>query len=57
MLGIFSDFKPKFVRQYAQLKQVIVDAFNAWNADIKSGSYPANDEAFHMKEEDLPKLD
>jgi 3-methyl-2-oxobutanoate hydroxymethyltransferase len=55
MLGIFSDFKPRFVRQYAQLRNVIIGAFNSWNKDIKTGSYPSYEECFHMKEEDLPK--
>jgi 3-methyl-2-oxobutanoate hydroxymethyltransferase len=54
MLGIFNDFKPRFVRQYAQMREQIIDAFNAWDKDLKSGSYPSNEEVFHMKEEDLP---
>ena len=57
MLGIFGDFKPRFVRQYAQLRQSMIDAFNAWDADVRSGSYPAPEEAFHIKKEDLPKID
>ncbi|MGD9567660.1 MAG: 3-methyl-2-oxobutanoate hydroxymethyltransferase [Sedimentibacter sp.] len=57
MLGIFNTFKPKFVRQYAQMRQQIVDAFSAWDKDIKSDSYPSYEEEFHMKEEDLPKVE
>ncbi len=57
MLGIFGDFKPRFVRQYAQMRQEIIDAFSAWNADVASGSYPSPEEAFHMKKEDIPKID
>lgn len=57
MLGVFSDFKPRFVRQYAQMREQIVGAFNEWNKDVKSGSYPSEKESFHMKEEDLPKFD
>ncbi len=57
MLGIFGDFKPRFVRQYAQLRQPMIDAFNAWDADVRNGSYPAPEEAFHIKKEDLPKID
>lgn len=57
MLGIFGDFKPRFVRQYAQMRQPMIDAFNAWDADVRSGSYPAPEEAFHIKKEDLPKID
>jgi 3-methyl-2-oxobutanoate hydroxymethyltransferase len=57
MLGIFSDFKPRFVRQYAKMRQDMIDAFSAWDKDVKSGSYPAPEEAFHMSEEDIPKID
>ncbi|HOE57305.1 MAG TPA: 3-methyl-2-oxobutanoate hydroxymethyltransferase [Bacillota bacterium] len=56
MLGIFDSFKPKFVKQYAQMRKEIVDAFNAWNKDVTDGVYPSYDEEFHMKEEDLPKI-
>lgn len=57
MLGIFGDFKPRFVRHYAKLRNTIIEAFNEWDQDIKSGDYPADAEAFHMAEEDLPKAD
>ena len=57
MLGIFDSFKPKFVKQYAHMRQEMVDAFNAWNKDINDGIYPSYDEEYHMKVEDLPKVD
>lgn len=54
MLGIFNDFKPRFVRHYAKMRKQMVDAFNTWDTDLKNGSYPSYEEEFHMKEEDLP---
>lgn len=57
MLGIFGDFKPRFVRHYAKLRQPMIDAFNAWNSDVKSGSYPSPEEAFHIDEDQVPKID
>lgn len=57
MLGIFGDFKPRFVRHYAELRGQMIDAFNDWDSDVKSGSYPSPAEAFHMDEDQVPKID
>ncbi len=56
MLGIFGDFKPRFVRQYAQMRQEVINAFSAWDNDVKSGAYPSSEEAFHMSTEDVPQI-
>jgi 3-methyl-2-oxobutanoate hydroxymethyltransferase len=31
---------PKFVKQYANLRQVLTDAAIAFKADVESGAYP-----------------
>lgn len=40
MLGLYDKHVPSFVKQYANLRQVTLDAFRAYNADIKEGRYP-----------------
>jgi ketopantoate hydroxymethyltransferase len=35
----------------------MIDAFNDWDSDVKSGSYPSPAEAFHMDEDQVPKID
>lgn len=40
MLGIFSDFTPKFVKKYAQLSQTITDAVKEYSQEVKNGKFP-----------------
>jgi 3-methyl-2-oxobutanoate hydroxymethyltransferase len=38
---------PSFVKQYANLSQVLTDAAKAWTADVNSGAYPDEAHSFH----------
>lgn len=40
MLGMYDKFVPSFVKQYANLWQTTLDAFSAYNSDIKQLRYP-----------------
>lgn len=46
LLGLSTDFKPKFVRRYLDGKKLWQDAFNAYAHDVKSGQFPGNDESY-----------
>ncbi len=46
MLGITQDFKPRFLRQYADLNQVITDAVKNYVSDIKSKDFPNEKESY-----------
>jgi 3-methyl-2-oxobutanoate hydroxymethyltransferase len=46
LLGLSSDFKPRFVRKYLDGKRLWQDAFNAYANDVKSGNFPAADESY-----------
>lgn len=46
MLGITQDFKPRFLRQYADLNQVMSDAFQSYVSDIKSKNFPNEKESY-----------
>jgi len=46
LLGKFSDYKPKFVRRYADLATVIKDAVTKYKEDVKLGTYPNESEIF-----------
>ena len=48
LLGLSSDFKPKFVRKYLDGRSVLLDAFNAYASDVKNGSFPASEESYHQ---------
>jgi 3-methyl-2-oxobutanoate hydroxymethyltransferase len=46
LLGLSSDFKPRFVRKYLDGRSALLDAFNAYADDVKKGHFPAADESF-----------
>jgi 3-methyl-2-oxobutanoate hydroxymethyltransferase len=46
MLGMSSDFKPKFVRRYLDAEQLFLQAFNAYDADVKAQEFPTVAESY-----------
>src|SRR5688572_21479925 len=46
MLGINKEFKPRFLRRYADLHSVITDAVGKYVGDIKAKSFPNEDEKY-----------
>ena len=46
LLGLSSDFKPKFVRRYLDGRKLWQEAFNAYANDVKNGQFPATDESY-----------
>lgn len=56
MLGMFSDFTPKFVKRYANVGEVMRDAFANYAAEVASGAFPAEEHTYKMKDEVLERL-
>ncbi|MFE3838272.1 3-methyl-2-oxobutanoate hydroxymethyltransferase [Pseudogemmobacter sonorensis] len=46
MLGLFTDFRPKFVKRYAELGKTADDAIAAYAADVRARRFPAPEHAF-----------
>ena len=46
MLGMNKGFKPKFLRQYADLYEVMTKAIGAYVDDVKSGDFPNEAESY-----------
>lgn len=46
MLGINSEFKPRFLRQYANLGEQITTAIQQYVGDVRSGSFPNLEESY-----------
>ena len=46
MLGVTQDFKPRFLRQYADLNKIMTEAFENYVSDIKSKSFPNDKESY-----------
>ena len=49
MLGQFQAFTPKFVKKYANLAEVITNAFRAYAEDVRTGKFPNDDYVYHIR--------
>jgi 3-methyl-2-oxobutanoate hydroxymethyltransferase len=48
LIGFTFGRQPRFVRQYANVSEVITDAITRWMADVKEGNYPSEEESDGM---------
>ncbi|KTC91901.1 3-methyl-2-oxobutanoate hydroxymethyltransferase [Legionella cincinnatiensis] len=46
MLGLQTDFNPKFVKRYIQGKEILLNALNAYAQQVQQVSFPASEHAF-----------
>lgn len=46
LLGLSGDFRPRFVRRYAELAPVIEDAARRYAEDVRAGRFPSAEESF-----------
>jgi 3-methyl-2-oxobutanoate hydroxymethyltransferase len=46
MLGIFTKFRPRFVRRYAEMRAEMDKAFRQYCKDVRKGSFPSDDESY-----------
>ncbi len=57
MLGLYSDFTPKFVKRFAELGEAMVDAFKKYDKEVKSGAFPAEEYTYKMDENVLKEIE
>ncbi len=46
MLGVTEEFRPRFVRRYAEVAEMMRSAFRHYIDDVKSGVFPAKEESY-----------
>ena len=56
VLSMFSDFTPKFVRSFANVGEIMSQAFKDYDAAVKDSSFPAQEHTFKIADEVLDKL-
>jgi len=56
LLGMAFGKLPRFVREYANLRETITDAITRWAEDVRSGSYPSTEESYGLPAEAAEEL-
>lgn len=48
MLAMFSDFTPKFVKKYAEVGQIMSNAFKTFIKEVKDGTFPQKEHTYKI---------
>ena len=56
MLGMFSDFTPKFVKRFANVGEVMKAAFGEYCKEVQEGAFPAKEHEYAIADEVIEKL-
>jgi 3-methyl-2-oxobutanoate hydroxymethyltransferase len=56
LVGMTFGRQPRFVRQYANLRNVMTEAIQNWMNDVKTGAYPNEAESYGLTEETKREL-
>jgi len=55
MLGMFTDFVPKFVKQFGNIGEQMTQAFKDYDAEVKATTFPDEEHSFKMKDPEILK--
>lgn len=53
MLGFFDAFKPKFVKRYANISKIAVDAMAEYTAEVRGEQFPQKEHTYAMNDEEI----
>lgn len=56
MLNLYGGFKPKFVKHFANLGELMKEAFAEYSREVKAGTFPAEEHTFAISDEVIDKL-
>ena len=56
MLGMYSDFTPKFVKKFANVGDVMTDAFKSYSDEVKTGQFPTEEHSFRIDDDIIDKI-
>ena len=56
LLGMFSDFTPKFVKRYANIGEIMKEAFTQYFEEIRSGAFPGEEHEYKIDDDIIDKL-
>ena len=56
LLGVFTDFKPKFTKRYAKLTEVAIGGISEYVREVKEGEFPDDDHSYGVDEAEYEKF-
>ncbi len=56
VMGLYSGYRPKFVREYAQARQLMLDGAKDYLEEVRRGEFPAAEHSFDMPKEIVDQL-
>ncbi len=56
LLGVFTDFKPKFTKRYSKLTEVAVAGIKQYIAEVKAGQFPDDDHSYTVNDAEYEKF-
>lgn len=56
LLGVFTDFKPKFTKRFTNLTEVAVSGIKQYVSEVKSGTFPDDDHTYAVNPEEYEKF-
>jgi 3-methyl-2-oxobutanoate hydroxymethyltransferase len=56
MLGMFTDYVPKFVKQFGSIGEAMKSAFTEYSKEVKDGSFPAEEHCYTISDDIIEKL-
>ena len=56
LLGVFTDFKPKFTKRYSNLTEVAVAGLKAYAEEVRSGRFPDDDHSYGVDDKEYEKF-
>ena len=56
LLGVFTDFKPKFTKRYSNLTEVAIKGISQYIAEVKAGTFPDDDHSYGVDEKEYDRF-
>lgn len=56
MLGMFSDYVPKFVKKFANAGEILTQAFKDYDKEVKSGEFPSKEHSYTIDKEIMENI-
>jgi 3-methyl-2-oxobutanoate hydroxymethyltransferase len=56
LLGVFTDFKPKFTKRYAKMTEVAVNGIKQYIAEVKAGQFPDDEHSYTVNDAEYEKF-